>query len=75
MIYLFSSAKLFIFGAFCDAFASLCTRMAEDAILKNKPLNKKLLIHMSNFSNNCLVFWQASERRFIKSVKDFRRLP
>ena len=48
---------------------------ARNAILQNKPLNKKLLIKMSNFSNNCLVVWQASERRFIKSVKNLRKLP
>ena len=75
MSYLFLSARLFIFGAFCDVCASLCTYMTESAILQNKPLNKKLLIFMSNFSNNCLVLWQATERRFIKSVKDPGKLP
>lgn len=60
------SARLFAFGAFCDFFANACTRMAENNIQKNKPLNKKLLTNMSNFSNNCLVKWQAIEQRFIR---------
>lgn len=75
MNYLLSSAKLFIFGAFCDVCASFCTHMAEEAIMKNKPLNKKLLIFMSNFSNNSLILWQAFERKFIKSTKDPKKLP
>lgn len=60
------SARLFAYGAFCDFFANLCTRLAEKNITKNKPLNKKLLTSMSNFSNNCLVRWQVIEHRFIR---------
>lgn len=75
MSYLLLSAKLFVYGAFCDACASFCTHMAEKAILKNKPLNKKLLILMSNFSNNSLVLWQSFELKFLKSVKDPHKLP
>ena len=69
------SAKLFIFGAFCDSCASLCTYMAEKCIIQNKPLNKKLLTSMSNFSNNSLLLWQAFERKLLKSVKDPGKLP
>ena len=60
------SARLFVYGAFCDFFASLCTHITEKNIIKNKPLNKKLLTNMSNFSNNCLVKWQVIERKFIR---------
>lgn len=60
------STKLFAYGAFCDFFANLCTHMAENNIQKNKPLNKKLLTFMSNFSNNCLVKWQVIEQKFIR---------
>lgn len=75
MSHLLLSAKLFVFGAFCDACASFCTYMAEKCITQNKPLNKKLLRIMSNFSNNSLLLWQASERKFLKSVKDPKKLP
>lgn len=60
------SAKLFTYGAFCDLCASFCTHLAEKNIEKSKPLNKKLLTFMSNFSNNNLVKWQIIERRFIR---------
>lgn len=62
---IFFSAKLFAYGAFCDICATFCTNMTEKYIFKNKSLNKKLLIFMSNFSNNNLVRWQNLERRFI----------
>lgn len=60
------SARLFSYGAFCDLCASICTRMAEKNIEKSKPLNKKLLTFMSNFSHNRLVKWQIIEHRFIR---------
>lgn len=65
MSQLYYSAKLFIFGAFCDLCASFCTALTEKCILKNKPLNKKLLTKMSNFCNNCYVRWQRFERWFL----------
>ena len=63
---IFLSLALFAYGAFCDFFANLCTDIAEKNIQKNRPLNKKLLTIMSNFSNNCLVKWQAIEQEFIR---------
>lgn len=60
------STKLCLYGFFCDLCADLCTKIAEKNILENKPLNKKLLIFMSNLSNNSLVKWQIIERRFIR---------
>lgn len=60
------SVRLFTYGAFCDLCSSFCTRMTEKNIEKNKPLNKKLLTFMSNFSHNRLVKWQTIEHRFIR---------
>lgn len=62
---LFLSARLFTLGSICDFSASLCTKIAENAIQEGKPLTKKLLTFMSNFSNNSLVKWQKIEHRFI----------
>lgn len=74
---LFSSLFLFSFGGFCDMCADFCTYMVEKSILLNKPLNKKLLIFMSNFSNNIFVRWQKYEHKFIEefSKEDPSRLP
>ena len=60
------SIKLFIFGFFCDMCTSLCTKMTESKLLNNQPLNKKLLVFMSNLSNNSLIKWQGIEKRFIR---------
>ena len=59
------SIRLFTLGAICDFSAALCTKTAESAIRKNKPLTKKLLTKMSNFSNTSFVKWQKIEQRFI----------
>ena len=67
---IFLSVKLFVFGAFCDFFAKLCTHITEKNLQKNKPLNKKLLTYMSNFSNNCFIRWQIIERKFIRFSLD-----
>lgn len=63
---LFSSVRLFAFGFFCDLCSSFCTYLAEKCLDNKKPLNKKLLIKMSNFSDNNLKKWQSCERRFLK---------
>jgi len=74
---LFSSLVLFSFGGFCDMCADFCTHLAEKNISQNKPLNKKLLIFMSNFSNNSFSRWQKYEQKFIEefSKEDPTRLP
>lgn len=66
---IFLSARLFIYGAFCDFVARLCTKFAEKNIEKHKPLTKKLLTNMSNFSNSCFVKWEVIEKRFIHLSK------
>lgn len=68
------SSKLFLYGFFCDLCTNLCTRMTEKNILKNKPLNKKLLTFMSNLSNNSLVKWQVIEKRFIRLSIEQQRI-
>lgn len=74
---LFFSISLFIFGSFCDFCADFATHLAEKYLSENKSLNKKLLIFMSNFSNNNLAKWQDFEHRFLKqfSHKFPRNLP
>ena len=73
---IFFSVKLLVFGAFCDMCAAFCTYLAERCISHNKSLNKKLLIFMSNFSDNNLVRWQAFEKRFLcLFIDNARRLP
>ena len=67
---LYHSAKLFAYGTFCDACANFCTNLAERCLIKNKPLNKKLLIFMSNFSADKLLRWQIFERQFIDRFID-----
>lgn len=69
------SVQLFIYGAFCDMCLSFCTYLAEKNLRKNKALNKKLLIFMSNFSGNNLNKWQSFERRFLNDVSDLSQLP
>lgn len=69
------SVHLFIYGAFCDMCLAFCTYLAEKNLSKNKALNKKLLIFMSNFSGNNLNKWQSLERRFLKKVSDLSQLP
>ncbi len=59
------SAKLFLYGCFCDLCSDICTKMVEKNILKKRELNKKLLIKMSNLSNSSLIKWQSIEHRFI----------
>lgn len=63
---IFLSARLFIYGAFCDFIARICTRITEKNIEKHKPLTKKLLTYMSNFSDSCFVKWEVIEKRFIR---------
>lgn len=65
---LFLSARLFTLGTICDFSASVCTKLVENTIEKNKPLTKKLLTFMSNFSNNSLVKWQKIEHKFIQQT-------
>ena len=62
---IFFSIKLLVYGSFCDMCAGFCTKMAEKSLDKNKSLNKKLLIFMSNFSGNNLKNWQDFERKFL----------
>lgn len=66
MSVIFYSVRLFLYGYFCDVCVNLCTAYAEKSIINNRPLNKKLLIKMSNFSNNCLLKWQVMEKSYIK---------
>lgn len=68
------SAKLFLYGWFCDICSDICTKMAEKDILKKRPLNKKLLTFMSNLSDNSLIKWQRIEQRFIRLSLE-RRYP
>ena len=63
---IFFSIKLLTYGAFCDMCAGFCTYLAEKCLSKNKSLNKKLLIFMSNFSGDNLKNWQDFERKFLK---------
>lgn len=74
---IFFSVKLLTYGAFCDMCAAFCTYLAEKRLMKNKSLNKKLLIFMSNFSGNNLEHWQAFERKFLKQFLETHshRLP
>lgn len=74
---IFLSVKLLVYGAFCDMCASFCTYLAEKCLIKNKSLNKKLLIFMSNFSGNNLENWQAFEKKFLKQFLNnhSQRLP
>ncbi len=62
---LFFSLILFSYGSFCDICADFCTYLAEKNLSRNKSLNKKLLIFMSNFSNSNFVRWQKFEHKFI----------
>ena len=59
------SAKLFLFGYFCDLCSNICTKMTEKRITKEKPLTGRLLNFISNLSANSLVRWQIIERRVI----------
>ena len=59
------SVRLFIYGFFCDSCIKLCTKIAEENLKKERPLNNKLLNFLSNLSNNSLSKWQIIERRFI----------
>lgn len=63
---IFLSLKLYLFGLFCDFCVNTCTKIAEKRILKNQPLNKKLLTKMSNLSNNSLTAWHIRELNFIR---------
>ena len=74
---IFFSIKLLVYGGFCDTCAKFCTHLAEKRLSENKSLNKKLLIFMSNFSDNNLTNWQAFERRFLNQFLENRssRLP
>ncbi len=63
---IFLSIKLLTHGAFCDMCTSFCTYLAEKNLTRNKSLNKKLLIFMSNFSSHNLENWQDFERKFLK---------
>jgi len=73
---LFLSVFLFSYGAFCDLCANISTSLAEKRISKNKELNKKLLIFMSNFSHSNLSRWQKSEQKIIAMLlRDNRKLP
>ena len=67
---LFFSIRLFLYGYFCDVCVNLCTAYAEKALINNLPLNKKLLIKMSNFSNNNLIRWKALEGKYIRLCLD-----
>jgi len=60
------SLRLYFYGYFCDICANLCTAYVERNLAKDRPLNKKLLTFMSNFSNNILLKWQAMEKSYIK---------
>ncbi len=73
----FLSIKLLTYGAFCDMCSTFCTYLAEKSLMKNKSLNKKLLIFMSNFSGNNLERWQDFERKFLKQFLETHpnRLP
>lgn len=55
------SIKLFLFGIFCDICLNLCNFAVEKNIKTGKKLNKKLLIKMSNFCHNLLVYWSKIE--------------
>lgn len=74
---LFFSLILFSYGSFCDMCADFCTHIAEKKLSRNKELNKKLLIFMSNFSDSNFVRWQKFEHRFIEefSRKNPSNLP
>jgi len=71
------SVRLFILGFFCDACVWISTKATERCLAKNKPLNKKLLIKMSNFSHSNIFLWQRLEKRFTQrfSRDDLHRLP
>ena len=69
---IFFSIKLLTYGAFCDMCAGFCTHLAEKNLARNKSLNKKLLIFMSNFSSYNLQHWQAFEQRFLKQFLNNR---
>ena len=60
------SMRLFIYGYFCDCCMSVCTKITEYNLTNNKPLNHKLLVMLSNLSNNNLVRWQKVEKKFIR---------
>ena len=63
---IYMSVKLFLYGYFCDTCVNLCTVYTEKNLQKNLPLNKKLLINLSNFSDKSLLKWQSMEKEYIR---------
>ena len=63
---LYLSVKLYLYGAYCDLCVGLCTCFTKRFVLKNRELNKKLLINMSNFSQKNLKHWKDIEQEFIR---------
>lgn len=66
MVIILYSMQLLVYGYFCDAFVKLCTVYADKLLRSGLGLNKKLLILMSNFSDNLLSRWQKMEKRYIR---------
>ncbi len=65
MAYILLSSKLFIFGYYCDLCIMLLNKLCDKELKKDKKLNKKLLIKMSNLTNKNLVKWQKIEKEVI----------
>ena len=63
---IFLSLGLYIYGYFCDLCVNICTRICEIFLDIDIPLNKKLLIALSNFSDKSLIKWQNYEKKYIK---------
>ena len=62
----FLSIGLFIYGYFCDICVNICTQLCDACLKARIPLNKKLLIVLSNFSDKSLITWQSYEKKYIK---------
>ncbi len=63
---LFLSIRLFSYGFFCDTCMTICTKLAERALLNNKPLTKKMLVFFSRISDKNIIRWQLIEKKFIQ---------
>lgn len=55
-----------IYGFYCDFLLRLLDKICEFRIKKQKSLNKRLLIKISNLSNKNLLKWQKKEQKFIR---------
>lgn len=61
----FLSIILLIYGYFCDICRVICQKSAEGLIKRGKPLTKKSLVCLGNFTERRFSYWKKLERKFI----------